>query len=112
MRVVCVVAVAFFFGLSSGVSAQYSSDKPIRMLVPFAAGSGTDIAARLLAQSLSESIKRTVLIDNRPGALGTIATNAAAVEFSLRSSAFAVPAEQVIDKRLRTARKRSNRISS
>src|SRR3972149_1870333 len=78
MRVVCVVAVAFFFGLSSGVSAQYSSDKPIRMLVPFAAGSGTDIAARLLAQSLSESIKRTVLIDNRPGALGPIATNAAA----------------------------------
>ncbi len=78
MRVVCVVAAAFFFGLSSGASAQYSSDKPIHMLVPFAAGSGTDIAARLLVQSLSDSIKRTVLIDNRPGALGTIATNAAA----------------------------------
>ena len=78
MRVACAVAAAFFLGLSSGVSAQYSSDKPIHMLVPFAAGSGTDIAARLLAQSLSESIKRKVLIDNRPGALGTIATNAAA----------------------------------
>ncbi|OFZ90642.1 MAG: hypothetical protein A2V78_08095 [Betaproteobacteria bacterium RBG_16_64_18] len=78
MRFQCVAAAALFLGLTTGVSAQYSSDRPIRMLVPFASGSGTDISARLLAQSLSESIKRPVLIDNRPGALGTIATDAAA----------------------------------
>ena len=78
MRFMYVFATALFLGLATGVSAQYASDRPVRILVPFAPGSGTDVSARLLAQSLSESIKRPVVIDNRPGALGTIATHAAA----------------------------------
>jgi len=60
------------------VYAQLPPDKPIRMIAPFGAGSGTDVAARLLAASLSEAIKRPVLVDNKPGALATIGTDAAA----------------------------------
>lgn len=58
--------------------SQYTTDRPIRLIVPFAPGSGTDVAARLLATSLSESIKRPIVIENKPGALATIGTDAAA----------------------------------
>ena len=47
------------------------------MIVPFAAGSPTDIIARLIGQSLSERLGRPFIIDNRPGAGGNIGTEAA-----------------------------------
>lgn len=78
VRLISLCALALVLGLTGSARAQYSSDKPIRMLVPFAPGSGTDVSARMLAQSLSEAIKRPVVIENRPGALGTIATDIAA----------------------------------
>jgi tripartite-type tricarboxylate transporter receptor subunit TctC len=59
-------------------AAQLQGDRPIRLIVPFAAGSGTDVSARLLATSLSESLKRAIVVENRPGALATIGTDAAA----------------------------------
>jgi len=52
--------------------AQPSSTQPIRFIVPFAAGGGTDIAARLYAAQLSKQLGRNVVVDNRPGASGAV----------------------------------------
>jgi len=57
----------------SPASADGYPRQPIRMVVPFAAGSGTDAVARLTAQALGEALKGSVIIDNRAGANGVIA---------------------------------------
>lgn len=49
--------------------------KPITMIVPFAAGGSTDIVARRLSQSLSNKIGKPVIVENKPGAGGTIGAN-------------------------------------
>lgn len=50
--------------------------RPIQMIVPSSAGSGTDALARAMAQRLSESLKQAVVVENRPGGSGVIGTNA------------------------------------
>jgi tripartite-type tricarboxylate transporter receptor subunit TctC len=47
-------------------------DKPIRLVVPFPAGGGTDVMGRIVAQSLSQELGATVVVDNVPGATGTL----------------------------------------
>jgi len=58
-------------------SAQAYPLRPIRMIVPFPAGGATDILARALSQKLGEKLGQTIVIDNRPGAGGTIGADAA-----------------------------------
>ncbi|MEK6592585.1 MAG: tripartite tricarboxylate transporter substrate binding protein [Pseudomonadota bacterium] len=55
----------------SGAASDYPA-KPLRLIVPFAPGGGTDITARTIAQKLTERWGQQVIADNRPGANGTI----------------------------------------
>ena len=50
-------------------------NKPIRMIVPYAAGGSTDQLARAIQQSMSETLGQTVIVENKPGAGGTIGTD-------------------------------------
>ena len=72
-------ALAAFSLLPGGAAAQavYPS-KPVRMIVPFAPGGGTDTLGRLLAQKLSELWNVSVVVENRPGAGSTVGTDLAA----------------------------------
>ena len=58
--------------------AQHWPDKPIRVIVPYAAGQGADVLMRLVGQELSVSLGQPVIIDNKAGAGGNIGTAAAA----------------------------------
>lgn len=60
------------------VFAQAYPVKPIRMIVGFAPGGGTDVTARAIVQELSEALGQRVVIDNRPGANGIVGTEVAA----------------------------------
>ncbi|MBG9390502.1 Bug family tripartite tricarboxylate transporter substrate binding protein [Caenimonas aquaedulcis] len=61
-----------------GAHAQAYPNKPIRLLVPYAAGGGLDLIARAVGERLSRLLKQPVLVDNRTGANGVVATEAAA----------------------------------
>src|ERR1043166_8960360 len=65
------LAAATLLALASGADAQAPADypsRPIRMIVPQAAGSGVDLQARVLAQKLSEMFGSQVVVEDRPGA--------------------------------------------
>ncbi|EYS89300.1 LacI family transcriptional regulator [Cupriavidus sp. SK-4] len=60
--------------LHGAAQAEAYPDKPIRMIVPFAAGSATDLLARIVSAEIGTSSNMQIVVDNRPGAGGTIGT--------------------------------------
>ncbi|KQW56578.1 Bug family tripartite tricarboxylate transporter substrate binding protein [Variovorax sp. Root411] len=64
----CVVSL----GLLQAAAAQNYPAKPIRLVVPYQAGQGTDVAARLIADQLSKALGQAIIVDNRAGAGGNI----------------------------------------
>ncbi|MEP7032113.1 MAG: tripartite tricarboxylate transporter substrate-binding protein, partial [Pseudolabrys sp.] len=72
MKRVILAALVFGF-MAVPAFADWPNEKPIRLMVGFGAGGGTDIVARIVAAPLSELLKQTVVIENKPGAGGAIA---------------------------------------
>src|SRR5258705_10919106 len=68
---------AFFFSLAMAAEKTFPT-KPVRIIVPFAAGGPTDIVARTVGQQLTLTFGQPVVIDNRPGAGGVVGADLAA----------------------------------
>lgn len=68
------VAAASAVGIASALAQDYPT-KPVRIIVPYSAGGGTDTVARLISPRLSEALGQPVIVENRPGASTNIASD-------------------------------------
>lgn len=76
-RRIAIMAIAFVAGMGMQLSsaAQNYPDKPIRMVIPYPPGGGTDVMGRALAQQVAIQMGQPVVVENKPGANGSIATS-------------------------------------
>ncbi|MWL88032.1 tripartite tricarboxylate transporter substrate binding protein [Cupriavidus sp. SW-Y-13] len=77
LSTLALAALLPFASIAAFAQPSYP-DKPIKLIVPFPAGGPTDTAARIIGQKMGETLKQTIVVDNRPGASGTIGADAAA----------------------------------
>jgi tripartite-type tricarboxylate transporter receptor subunit TctC len=76
MRILGLLLALLLAGVTTGeASAQTYPNRPIRLLVPFAAGGAVDTLARLIGQKLTESLGQPVIVENRPGAGGNLGSD-------------------------------------
>jgi tripartite-type tricarboxylate transporter receptor subunit TctC len=76
---IALTMLAPLFGASTLVSAQSNSaERPIRIIVPFSPGGGTDTIARTLGAAMSQDLGQTVIVENKPGAGTVIGTDTVA----------------------------------
>lgn len=73
-----IAAFVLAFALSSALHAQGYPSKPVRIIVAYQAGQGTDVATRYIAERLSRTIGQNFYVENKPGAGGNLGTEAAA----------------------------------
>lgn len=78
VRAAICLAGLLFAALPAAAPAQKYPDKPIRFVVPFAPGGGTDVLGRFMASKLGDNLGVNVIIENRGGAGGTLGTEIAA----------------------------------
>jgi len=82
MKSLILTGCAAAFAISTAAFAQDKASaaypvKPIRMIVPFAAGGGLDITARLIGQKLTDKWGQSIVVDTRPGAATIVGTEIA-----------------------------------
>lgn len=78
LKAVCAAAALLALGQATGLFAQSYPERPVRFIIPLAAGGSADIVGRLLAQKLGEKFGQQFVVDNRPGAAGIIGAEIAA----------------------------------
>jgi tripartite-type tricarboxylate transporter receptor subunit TctC len=71
-RFLSTLFLALGLATAGAANAQGYPDKPVRLVVPFPAGTGTDIGARMLMQQLQTLLGQPIVVDNKPGAGGSI----------------------------------------
>lgn len=95
------LAAMFVVAATAAFGAKRYPFKPVRLIVPFAAGGNTDIVARAIAQKLAENLGQQIVVDNRGGAGGVIGTELAARAPSDGYTLLMVSASHVINPGLR-----------
>ena len=74
MRHAAVIAATFILATSTASAQDYPS-RPIKIIVPNPPGGAGDITARLVGQKLTDALHQPVVVENQPGASGSIAIN-------------------------------------
>ena len=69
----CLAALALALALALPAAAQTYPARAVRFIVPFGAGSGTDVLARIVGEHMSRSLGQAVVVENQPGASGVLA---------------------------------------